>query len=121
GGVSSGSVSTSGKISGGTLTRIAVLSDTNGQTVAQGMGTINNVSIGGSLGGNLTAVEDPNPGSGTISGVSSGSVSTSGKISGGTERKSVVKGDRKGTRVGQGRVTKNNVSIGGGQGGELTG
>jgi len=40
-------------------------------------------SPGGSSGGTVTAVEDSNPGSGTISGTTAGSVSSTGTIDGG--------------------------------------
>src|SRR5207245_7580613 len=94
--VTVGSVSPSGQIDGGAISQVTVTGDMNGAITAAGAGTLDGITIDGSLGGSLTAVEDSNPGSGTVTDVTVGSVSPSGQIDGGAISQVTVDGDMNG-------------------------
>src|SRR5207245_10937159 len=110
-GASLGSVGSSGTISGGSLTGINVDPTRPSSDLAQGAGTITDISLG-SLSGHMTAVEDANPSSGTISGASLGSVGSTGTISGGSLTGINVDGDMAGTITAQGAGTITDISLG---------
>ncbi|HEU5115910.1 MAG TPA: hypothetical protein VFT74_04470, partial [Isosphaeraceae bacterium] len=63
-----GQFTKTGLISGGALSNLHFLNNAEGTITAQGAGTIDGVSIGGSLTGTVTAYVDDTDGSGSISG-----------------------------------------------------
>ena len=55
-----------GTVSTGNISTLQVGKDLEGVILAQGLGSIGNVTVGGDFGGTLSALIDANPGSGTI-------------------------------------------------------
>ncbi|MFN0056554.1 MAG: putative Ig domain-containing protein [Planctomycetales bacterium] len=108
-----GRVSSGGTIDGGALTTIRVETDMAGTIIAHGAGTINGLNVGGSVAGTITALEDSNPGSGTMNGVTVGSVSTTGRLDGGALTTIRVETDMAGTIIAHGAETVGTFVIGG--------
>src|SRR5258708_1807660 len=86
-----GTVSTTGTISGGTINTTTVTGTMSGTIIAQGAGTISELTIG-TLAGSVIAAEDTSAGAWTISGSTVGAVSTTGTITDGAINPTTVPG-----------------------------